>query len=172
MSVDAKDRWSQASALNLIGQAQAAQGEYEEAHYSLQESIALYRRVEDRRGAAQALVNLGNAALEAGQVDQAKAAFLEALPAAEKAQAVATGLSALAGLAKIEADGERPNWAYSLATYVGEHPQASEYSRETARQVCGEIEGCVRGQEVDDTAGRFRGSTFEKVVGIILGENL
>jgi tetratricopeptide (TPR) repeat protein len=172
LSAEVNDRWSEANALKLIAQAQTARSGYEGAHHSFHESIALYRNVEDHWGAAQALVDLGNVAIDAGQVEQAKAAFLEALPAAAHAQVVATGLSALVGLARIEAAGERPEWAYALAAYVAAHPQANEYAREAAGQVLEEIEGRVSGQKRDTAAGRFQGSPFDKVVGSVLGGNL
>lgn len=171
LSIDANDRWSQANALNLIGRVQAARGDDEKANASFRESADLHREIGDRRGMALALVNLGNAALDAGEVDQARAAFLEALPPAALARAVATGLSAIVGLARVEVGGERPDWAHSLATYVAEHPQAKEHTRAAARQVCAEIEASVKVQRSRQADGRFWGDSFEEVVGSILAEN-
>ncbi len=171
ISTDIGDLWRQANALNLIGQVQAAQGDYEAAKASYRKSAELRREVGDLPGLAQAMINHGNAALDAGEEEEAKAIFLEALRAVKRAGMVATGLSALVGLARVEAGRNRPHWAYSLASYVAEHPQASESARVAARQLCGEIEERIRVRGMGEMAIQFREDPFEEIVGSILDEN-
>lgn len=172
LGIDVDDRWSQANALRVIGQARAAQGDYEEAEHAFRESIALYREVGDSWGTAVALVNLGNAALDAGELEQAGATFAQALRPSEQAQAVATGLSALVGLARVEAEGDQLDWARSLAGYVAGHPQASEYARDAARQLRAEMGDRVSGASTARSGSVLSGSAFPEVARIVLARRL
>ncbi len=138
---------------------------------SVQESADLHREIGDLWSIAQALVKLGDIALDIGEIDQAKAAFLEALPLTTEAVAFATGLSAMVGLAQTETRGDRPAWAYSLAAYVAGHPQANEYTKKIARQVCAEIKGSFEVRGAYANHDRFRGRPFEGVVRMILAES-
>jgi tetratricopeptide (TPR) repeat protein len=70
---------SLAHALNCLANVRFDQNEPERARALYEEALELYRRAEDRRGAAMVLSNLGALHLEQGEVDRAAALLQESI---------------------------------------------------------------------------------------------
>lgn len=167
--------WHIGFPIALLGMVALQEGDAELATERLEASRALWEEVGDPRGllfaytnlgaatlalgrSDEALVSLGNALLAGDTAGQARAVFLEALATAAQVQAVATGLGAPVGLARVaaEEDGEQ---AGALAAYTAAHPQANEAVRAAAQPLAG-----------DGSAGPFAGAPFAKVARALLEE--
>jgi predicted ATPase/class 3 adenylate cyclase len=71
---------SRAQALNLLGRIRQIGGDNSpEVAAEFEESLSIYRRLDDRRGIARALMNLGNLKRRARELDAAETLFMEAL---------------------------------------------------------------------------------------------
>jgi predicted ATPase len=71
---------ARAEALNGAGVLARNQSDYEQARVWLEESLALWRDLGDKRGAADVLINLGTVALDRGDYPRAAAFFDESMP--------------------------------------------------------------------------------------------
>jgi hypothetical protein len=73
------DHQASASLLQLCGDIARVQGDLTQAVACTEESLAMYRALDDQRGTARALRALGELALEQGAVQRASDAFVEGL---------------------------------------------------------------------------------------------
>lgn len=121
--------------LNHLGDTAEALHDYTEARRLYQRSLALFQEIGNYWGIASALSRLGYNALAIDDPDSARAYFLEALRAALKAQAPPRMLDALVGIATLLI-GHDPERSLSLATFVRQHPSATQRSKDRAAQVC------------------------------------
>jgi predicted ATPase len=71
---------ARAEALNGAGVLARNQSDYDQAQAWLEESLALWRELGDKRGAADVLINLGTVALDKGDYPQAAAFFDDSMP--------------------------------------------------------------------------------------------
>lgn len=83
-------------------------GRYEQL---TREAIVLFRAVGDRERLANALVNLGGAQVHQGQLDQARASYVEAAECAQAAGDIRVRALAVGGMAEIDAVSGRPDAA-------------------------------------------------------------
>ena len=99
-----------AKALNVAAIVAHRQGEPELAKAYLEEALALYRDLDDERGVARMLSNLGGVAALEGDLERATALFEETLPLFRNAgddRALMITLSNLASMADMGGDHER-----------------------------------------------------------------
>jgi non-specific serine/threonine protein kinase len=103
--------------LNFLGVALGFGGEFDEGRDALEESIALFRELDDEWGVGIGLFDLGKVARSQGQLDEARVRIengLVLLRAADDLAQSAEALTDLAGIAEEGGDAER------VATLVGE----------------------------------------------------
>jgi predicted ATPase/Tfp pilus assembly protein PilF len=99
-----------AKALNHLGWLASYQGDYPAARPILEESLALWRTLENQAGIALALNNLGNVAMYQGDSDRAKMLFEESLALRRKLGdmlGIASSLNNLGNVASDQGDYER-----------------------------------------------------------------
>ncbi|HEX8219872.1 MAG TPA: tetratricopeptide repeat protein [Chloroflexia bacterium] len=98
---------ARAKALNGAGVLAGVQGDYEAATASLEEGLALYRRLGDRANVAGMLGNLGNIAKSQGDYDRARALQEESLAIRRESndrQGMAASLANLGNVAQAQGD--------------------------------------------------------------------
>ncbi|MBW3632899.1 MAG: tetratricopeptide repeat protein [Chloroflexi bacterium] len=111
-----------AKALNGAGVLAESQGDWESATHLHQESLEIFRRIDDQRGVAWSLNNLGVVAIDQGDYRRAQSLLEENLAVAERANdnaGIATALTDLGLIAHHQEDYERATalWTRSLALF-------------------------------------------------------
>ena len=80
----ARDRWTEAQARNMLAQISRYQGRYDEATAQLRRAQQVFQAAGDPDGAATVIGSLGEVARDAGKPDQARDLFRQALRATSK----------------------------------------------------------------------------------------
>ena len=111
-----------AKALNGAGVLAESQGDWEAATHLHQESLGIFRRIDDQRGVAWSLNNLGVVAIDQGEYSRAQTLLEENLEVAERANdraGIATALTDLGLIAHHQEDYEQATtlWTRSLALF-------------------------------------------------------
>ncbi|GAA4352217.1 tetratricopeptide repeat protein [Angustibacter luteus] len=113
-----------AVALHNLGEALLRVGEYGEATWQLQRSVAMFRGLGPGR-CGMGLVGLGEVHRELGHDEQARAAYLEAVDLGRDSGELQVLVPALAGLARLRA-ADDPDEAYRLADEAVRGASASQ----------------------------------------------
>jgi predicted ATPase/DNA-binding CsgD family transcriptional regulator/transcriptional regulator with XRE-family HTH domain len=131
---DFNDIQGMASALTLLGKVKVSQHAFVDAILLFTQSLELYQRIGDRSGLAQVKEYLGTAYHGLGQLEAARAHFLEAITIAEGAGITPRVLSTLAVVGKFFVTLNMPQQGIQLLSLALHHPM-TEYEVKAAVQM-------------------------------------
>jgi tetratricopeptide (TPR) repeat protein len=124
LAEQARDRWAEASAWNILAQVSRYQGRYDDATAQLRRAQRAFQAAGDPGGAATVTTSLGEVARDAGKPDQARDLFRQALRAARHtgtSRFMAHELEGLATVAAITGDGQAALTYLAAAQAQREH---------------------------------------------------
>ena len=116
LAEQARDRWGEASAWNILAQVSRYQGRYDDATAQLRQAQRAFQAAGDPDGAAIVIIGLGEVARDAGKPDQARDLFRQALRANQQTGSnrdMTYELEGLATVAAMTGDGR------AALTYLG-----------------------------------------------------
>lgn len=122
------DRWAQAFGSDMLGMADLAQGQNEEALENFSCSIKLYREIGDQLNAMQPVIHLGQAYAALRSHEEAKRLFLEAYAAARDNKWTLIILSALVSFIEME-NGIPPETKLAATLSIISHPSVTPHLR-------------------------------------------
>jgi predicted ATPase/DNA-binding XRE family transcriptional regulator len=168
LSERTKNRWGLGTAYRYLGLATLAAGQYAEAQGYLQKSLEIFGEYFKGWDIARTLVYLGEATLAAGDPCEAKRIFRDALREASNVQSVPLALDALVGLASLQAQAGEAEQALELSLCVLNHIAATQYTKDRAERLRGELESHLPPQQIEAARLRRQPRTFGAVVVEIL----
>ncbi|MFT3894418.1 MAG: tetratricopeptide repeat protein [Anaerolineales bacterium] len=143
------DRWGVGSALNYLGWLELAQGNLDRAETLIRESMDFFEEDGDQVMVATNLTALGFILIARNDEESAQRSLLQSLRIASQCQAEPAALSALTGIATLQAKRGKIRSALELALHIRQHRATPWQFKEQAEQLWSQMEVQCTPQELE-----------------------
>jgi tetratricopeptide (TPR) repeat protein len=162
-------RAGEGMALDALGQLAYARGSCAEAQPFYAEGIRLLREIGATLPLTRALCHQGINLLALGDPAHAQAALAEALRIASAASLVASGLTALAGVAVLCAHTGAGELGLEIVIHVLEHPVSTREAKNIVAPLRTKLESELTKEQVHVAQQRARSRTYDELSRLALG---
>ena len=169
ISESIQDRWSIACALQILGTIATKKKEAENAVERLHSSLQIFNEMGERTRIVSSMIELGNALVLQGFLQEAKFHFIETIKMAEEDKLFPAIAEALIGVATIRFQEKKINSAYELAFYVLHHPATYPLIKERADQLCSDMETQITSENMGEIRKLAQSKTIEEITDEVLG---
>ena len=159
-----RNRWGMGTAHRFLGLALAEEGKYEEAKIELQKSLEIFSDYTEGWDIARTLTYLGDLTQKVGDLNGARAFYLDALPLAIQAQAIPIALDSLLGLAQLSVRLEQVEQAYEFASFILQQPASPEDARHRANELVLEMKDCLSAEQLQPLEKIAKEQSLESLV--------
>jgi tetratricopeptide (TPR) repeat protein len=159
------DRFGVGMALLYLGRVARFYGKTDEARSNLEKSVALFREISNPAHVAWTMVDLGYLELESGRLVEAKEIFTTAIQIASQGRGTMNALTALAGLAAVQARAGAPEQALEWARCVLQHPSTNWETHSRLESLLADLES----QPNQPPKASPRARTLEEVLAELTG---
>ncbi|MCB0209085.1 MAG: AAA family ATPase [Anaerolineae bacterium] len=160
---EAGDRWGIGLALERMAAIAQDTGDVIEACRLLEESVALQREVGDPWSLTWGLNALSKLALSQCNIDTAERYVVEAIATATKADYNTGALDALATLAAIRAQQDRPDVALAIALHILQHPASTQDAKDRAEALRVDMVALLTPQQLEAVQTQAQTQTLESL---------
>lgn len=163
-AIQTGNRYGKGVVLERMALAEQASGDTGKARQLLEQSIQLFKEIEDLWSYTRVLSHLGRLAFSVGDPEQAWQVYEQALRTAVTAHMYPNALDALAGLADVLSFKGENRFALEITTQILAHPAATRAARQLAGQLRGEIERRTVNQPGGESHEPYQLNSLEDIV--------
>ena len=163
-----KNRWGMGTAYSFLGEVYIAEGQYTEAKIQLRKSLVIFSEYTTGWNIARSLTSLGHAARMAGEYTEARDHYLDAVRLSIEAEATPIAMDTLLGLGYLQEQAGKAENALVLCYFVLNHPSSEVQTKDSAGQLCVELEHRLSSNQVHGVRNQAKGMTIESILSVVL----
>jgi predicted ATPase/transcriptional regulator with XRE-family HTH domain len=163
-AVQTKNRYGKGAVLERMALAEQAAGNTGRARKLLEESIQLFKDIEDLWSYTRVLSYQGHLAYSDGDQEQAWRVYIQAFQTAVNARLYPNALDALAGLAEVFSSVGNKRFTLESTQQVLNHPAATQEARQLAERLQSEIQKDVAGSPETQSTGYFQEKSLDDLL--------
>ena len=160
-----KNRWGMGTAYRYLGFAYLAEGQLAPAKTNLLKSLEIFGEFSVGWDIARSLAYLGDVAMLAGEYNEARKTYQDALVSALEANATPIALDALLGLGELDAGSGKAEKAIVLCFYILDHPASENETRNRAEKLRVDLESRLSSEVVSTARELANDVTMELILG-------
>jgi len=168
ISQSIQDRWSIACALQILGTIATNKKEVDNAVECLRSSLQIFNEMGERARIVSSMIELGNALLLQGALQDAKFYFVETIKMAVEDRLYPAIVEAMIGIATIRAQEKENDVGYKLAFYAFNHSATHSSIKERAEKLCSDLETQISPENVEELRVLVQNKTIEDITNEIL----
>lgn len=159
-----KNRWGMGTAYRFLGLAYSAEGEYAEAREHLLKSLEIFGEFSIGWDIARSLSYLGDTTYMLEDFTEARNYYLEALRLSIDSQAIPIALDALLGIADLQEQADKPEFALAMCYFILDHPSSEQSTKERANQLRAVAEPKLKPMQIRMARDRADRQTLDMLV--------